>query len=89
MSDVLLQHHAVVTRKWLSGIIQELKSKNSTVVAVINPQMHSQEEVKAILSLFDGEISLSEKQGRNESKKVLKVVRLHDQGYLKDELTMN
>jgi KaiC/GvpD/RAD55 family RecA-like ATPase/tetratricopeptide (TPR) repeat protein len=88
VSDVLLQHHAVITRKWLSALLPNLKSKGFTVLAVINPHMHSQEEVQAILGLFDGEIRVAEKEGAKGLTKTLKILKLHDQNYLKDELTL-
>jgi KaiC/GvpD/RAD55 family RecA-like ATPase/tetratricopeptide (TPR) repeat protein len=86
VSDVLLQHHGVITRKWLSDVLMTLKSKGFTTIAVVNPQMHPREEVEAILSLFDGEIALAEKDTDNGVKKVLKVKRLSGQEYLDTEL---
>ena len=62
VSDVLLQQHAVVTRKWLSGLLSDLKAKGFTTLAVIDPQMHPAEESRAVISLFDGEIAVTEKE---------------------------
>jgi hypothetical protein len=50
--DFLLQHRAVITRKWLSGLLADLKSKGFTTIAVINQEMHPAEEVQAITGLF-------------------------------------
>jgi hypothetical protein len=55
-SDVLLQHHAINTRKWLSGLLADLKAKGFTTLAVIDPQIHPKEEVQAILGLFEVEL---------------------------------
>jgi KaiC/GvpD/RAD55 family RecA-like ATPase len=88
VSDVLLQHHAVVTRKWLSALIPHLKSQGFTVLAVIDPHMHSQEEAQAILGLFDGEIRISEKETTKGVEKVLRIRRLFNQKYIEDELTL-
>jgi len=88
VSDVLLQHHAVITRKWLSALLPNLKSHGFTVLAVINPHMHSQEEVQAILGLFDGEIRISEKETAKGIDKVLRIRRLFNQKYLENELTL-
>ncbi len=88
VSDVLLQHHAVTTRKWLSGLIQDLKSKGFVILAVIDPQMHSSEKVQAILSLFDGEIRMFERETEKGSKRFLKILKLLNQEYLEDELTL-
>jgi tetratricopeptide (TPR) repeat protein/KaiC/GvpD/RAD55 family RecA-like ATPase len=88
VSDVLLQHHALITRKWLSALLPNLKSQGLTVLAVINPHMHSQEEVQATLGLFDGEIRISEKETGKGIKKVLRIRRLFNQKYLENELTL-
>jgi KaiC/GvpD/RAD55 family RecA-like ATPase/tetratricopeptide (TPR) repeat protein len=89
ISDVLLQHHAVTTRKWLSELLPNLKSQGFTVVATINPHMHPQEEVQAILGLFDGEIRISERETAKGAEKVLRIRRLFNQKYLENELTLN
>jgi KaiC/GvpD/RAD55 family RecA-like ATPase len=86
LSDVLLQHHAVITRKWLNSLILNLKSKGFTILAVINPLMHPPEEFQAILSQFDGEIRIAEKETVNGAVKMLKVVKLQGQSYLKEEV---
>jgi hypothetical protein len=85
----LLQHHAVTTRKWLSELLPNLKSQGFTVVATINPHMHPQEEVQAILGLFDGEIRISERETAKGAEKVLRIRRLFNQKYLENELTLN
>jgi pentatricopeptide repeat protein len=86
VSDVLLQHHAVITRKWLSALLPDLKSKAFTTLAAFDPSMHPSEEAQAILGLFDGEIRIAEKEGAKGMMKTLKILKLHDQNYLKDEL---
>jgi KaiC/GvpD/RAD55 family RecA-like ATPase len=88
-SDVLLQHRAVITRKWLSALLPDLKSKGFTTLAVINPHMHPQEEVHAILGLFDGEITISERETTKGREKTLRIKRLYNQQYLEDELVLS
>jgi hypothetical protein len=88
ISDVLLEHHIVITRKWLSALLPDLRSKDFTTLAVINPQMHPPEEVQAILELFEGEIRVSEKETISGTAKVLKVRKLYNQKYLENELTL-
>ena len=88
VSDVLLQHHAVQTRRWLVALVTELKSKGFTTIAVIDPRMHSSEELHAIIGLFDGEISIYEKETDKGSAKFLKIKRMSDQRYLEDELLL-
>jgi KaiC/GvpD/RAD55 family RecA-like ATPase len=86
VSDVLLQSHAVITRKWLSALLPDLKAKGFTTLAVIDPQMHPPEEAQAITGLFDGEITLAEKETSKGLKKILKIRRLFGQEYLDKEL---
>jgi KaiC/GvpD/RAD55 family RecA-like ATPase/tetratricopeptide (TPR) repeat protein len=88
VSDVLLQHHAITTRKWLSGLIQELKSKGFTTLAVVNPRMHPSEETEAVLGLFDGMVSITEKDDEKKNRKVLKILRLRNQRYSENELAL-
>jgi tetratricopeptide (TPR) repeat protein/KaiC/GvpD/RAD55 family RecA-like ATPase len=87
ISDALLQHHALNTRRWLIAILSTLKSKGFTILAMINPQMHLQEENQAITSLFDGEIKIT--QNEHTKARSLKVTRLTNQRYLEDELILN
>ncbi|UCH31796.1 MAG: hypothetical protein JSV05_10000 [Candidatus Bathyarchaeota archaeon] len=88
ISDVLLQHHAVQTRRWLTGIITELKSKGFTTLSVMNPQMHTSEEVQAILDLFEGEINIHEKEGKRVTKKFLRIKKMYNQRYLESEMPL-
>jgi hypothetical protein len=78
----------VITRKWLSRLLPDLKSKGFTTLAVINPDMHPMEEVQAILGLFEGEIKISEKETVRGIEKVLRVRKLYNQRYLENDLTL-
>jgi uncharacterized repeat protein (TIGR01451 family) len=88
ISDVLLQHHTVQTRRWLIDLIPELKSRGFATLAVMNPQMHSSQEVHAILGLFDGEINIYEKESEKGLEKSLKVKKMYNQRYLESELPL-
>jgi KaiC/GvpD/RAD55 family RecA-like ATPase len=88
VSDVLLQHHAVQTRRWLTGLIPELRSKGFTTLALMNPHMHASEETHAVLDLFEGEISIYEKEGQRDLIKYLRIKRMHQQRYLESELPL-
>jgi tetratricopeptide (TPR) repeat protein/KaiC/GvpD/RAD55 family RecA-like ATPase len=88
VSDVLLQHHALITRKWLSGVLPLLKNKGFTVLVVINPQMHPQEEAQAIQGLFEGEIRISEKETNAGPERTIRIRRLYNQKYLENEITL-
>ena len=84
VSDVLLQHHAVQTRRWLTGLISELRSNGFTTLAVMDPEMHSPQEVRAVLDLFEGEINIHEKG----TEQFLRIKRMSNQEYLEDELLL-
>jgi KaiC/GvpD/RAD55 family RecA-like ATPase len=88
LSDVLLEHHAVTTRKWLGGLLPELKARGFTTLAVVNPEMHPLDEVQAILGLFEGEIRISEKETSEGLKKTLRIRKLYNQKYLENELLL-
>jgi tetratricopeptide (TPR) repeat protein len=85
LSDVLLQHRSVQTRKWLTELLTQLRSTGFTTLAVINPQMHPPEEVYAILSLFEGEINIREAETDKGLTRFLKIKRMSNQKYLKEE----
>jgi len=88
ISDVLLQHHAVQTRRWLTALIPELKSAGFTTLAVVDPRMHPSEELYSILGLFEGEINIYEKEAEKGSEKFLKIKKMANQRYLRDELLL-
>jgi KaiC/GvpD/RAD55 family RecA-like ATPase len=84
LSDILLQHRAVQTRRWLIGLAAELKSRGFTILAIMNPHMHPAEEVQAVLDLFDGEIEVYEK----ENQKFLRIKKMYEQDYIENELPL-
>ncbi|MGA2308312.1 MAG: tetratricopeptide repeat protein [Candidatus Bathyarchaeia archaeon] len=88
VSDVLLQHHAVKTRRWLTALIPELKSAGFTTLAVVDPRMHPSEELYAIIGLFEGEIDIYEKETEKGVEKFLKIKKMSNQGYLENELLL-
>ena len=88
VSDVLLQHRAVTTRRWLSALLPTLKLKGFTVLAVIDPDMHPAEERQAVLGLFDGEISIYAKETTKGTATFLKIKKMTGQKYLKDEMPL-
>lgn len=85
VSDVLLQHNIVITRKWLSELISEFKSKGFTTLAVFNHRMHQQPDVEAILGLFNGEIRISDRETERGRERVLRIRKLIGQPYLENQ----
>ena len=77
LSDILLRHKALQTRKWLSELLDKFRAKNITTLVVLNPFMHSSEEVQAIVDLFNGNIELIEKQVEGQLRKSLVIKWMH------------
>jgi tetratricopeptide (TPR) repeat protein len=88
VSDVLLQHHAVETRRWLAALVTRLKSEGFTTLAVMDPEMHSSQDARAVLDLFDGEINLYERDTEKGVGKFLRIKRMSNHEYLEDELPL-
>jgi tetratricopeptide (TPR) repeat protein len=88
ISDILLQHHAVQTRRWLAGLIPELQSEAFTTLAIMDPEMHPPQEVRAVLDLFDGEINIHEKETDKGLEKFLKIKKMSNQKYSDNELLL-
>ena len=62
LSDILLRHHALQTRKWLNELLERLRSRGITTLGVLNPYMHAREETQAVVDLFDGNIEVLERE---------------------------
>jgi adenylate cyclase len=88
ISDLLLQHHAVQTRRWLTGLISELRSNGFTTLAVMDPEMHPTQEVRAVLDLFEGQIDIYEKETEKGLQKFLKIKKMSNHEYLDSELLL-
>jgi hypothetical protein len=88
VSDVLVVYGVKTTREWIAELTTDLISKDFTVLAVINPLMHTSEELNSILDLFDGEISLYETKDPMECKKSLRVKKLRNQDYIKNPICL-
>jgi predicted ATPase/KaiC/GvpD/RAD55 family RecA-like ATPase len=85
LSDLLLQHGPLQTRKWLTELITQLRSAGFTTLAVIDPLMHSSEQLHAVLGLFDGEVNIREAETDQGTARFLKIKRMSNQKYSKDE----
>ena len=76
LSDMLLSNQSVNTRKWLRETFTKFKIENFTILAVLNPFMHSKEETQALLDLFDGQIDIYEKEAQGLSRMFMRVKRM-------------
>ena len=88
VSDVLLRHKAVTTRRWLTELIPDLRSKGFTTLAVMNPLMHPPDQVHAILGLFDGEINIYEIETKTGSEKFLRIKKMYNKIYVERALSL-
>jgi KaiC/GvpD/RAD55 family RecA-like ATPase len=71
-----------------SSDLTKLKSEEFTTLAVVDPKMHPSEELHAVLGLFDGEVSIFEKETEKGLERYLKIKKMSNQEYLKDELLL-
>ncbi len=88
VSDVLLRHQAISTRGWLTGLIPDLKLRGFTILAVMNPLMHSPNQVHAILGLFDGEINIYERETKTGLEKFLQIKKMYSKRYVERALPL-
>ncbi|MGD8544575.1 MAG: winged helix-turn-helix domain-containing protein [Candidatus Bathyarchaeota archaeon] len=86
ISDVLLQHQVVQTRRWLTRLLPQLKEEGFTTLAIMNQHMHSPREVHAILDLFEGEINIYEKETQMGLQKFLLVKKMYNQRYSEEKI---
>ncbi len=77
LSEVLLRHKALQTRKWLSELLARIRSRGITILAILNPYMHAREDVEAIVDLFDGNLEIFEQNVEGMLKKFLRVKWMH------------
>jgi KaiC/GvpD/RAD55 family RecA-like ATPase len=85
VSDILLQHQTVQTRRWLAGLIPQLRSAGFTTLAVLDPAMHAPQETRAILDLFEGEININEIDTGKGPLRFIKVKKMTSQKYSEQE----
>jgi predicted ATPase len=77
LSDILLRHKALQTRKWLTELLERLRAKGITTLAVLNPYMHAAEESQAVTDIFDGNLEINEKQTEEGLKKFIRIKWMH------------
>jgi len=65
-----------------------LKSKGFTTLAVIDPEIHPQQEVRAIVGVFEGEINIYEKKTKEGFRRYLMIKKMLNQKYQENELLL-
>ena len=81
ISDVLMSRGAATTRNWLLDMIARIKARRFTVLGVLNPRMHPPEEAQAIFELFDGHISMEEREADAGTRKLAQIRKMYACGY--------
>jgi len=77
LSDILLRHKALQTRKWLNELLERLRSRGITTLAVLNPYMHTAEETQALVDMFDASIEVFERAVEGRAAKSLRINWAH------------
>lgn len=88
LSDVLLHHRLLTTRKWLSDFLTRRKAEGFTIFATFNPLIAPREEVQTILDSFDGVIEIYEKELKERSKRFLLIKKMYGRRYSENELML-
>lgn len=81
LSDVLLEHKALTTRKWLDDFIAKRKAENCTILGTLNPLIVSDQERQTIIDLFDGIIEIYEKEHTERPKRFVIVKKMYAKKY--------
>jgi KaiC/GvpD/RAD55 family RecA-like ATPase len=89
ISDILLEHGAPTTRKWLDDFIAKRKSEGFTIIGALNPQISSKQESQTIDDLFDGLIEIYEKETEGRPRRFLIVRRMYGRRYAETELMLS
>ena len=89
VSDVLLHHKSLTTRKWLTDFVDKRKAQGFTILATLNPLITSKEETHAIIDFFDGIIEIYEKELRERARRFLIVKKMYGRTYIESELLLD
>jgi KaiC/GvpD/RAD55 family RecA-like ATPase len=89
LSDLLLRHKSVVTRRWLGDFVGKRKTEGFTVIATLNPLSTTKEETQSIIDYFDGVIEIFEKPLQERSRRFLVIKKMYGQRYSESEVLMD
>ncbi len=88
LSDVLLHHKALTTRRWLADFVAKRKAEGFTIVCTINPLI-AKEDTQTITDLFDGIIEIYEKELEERTRRFITVKKMHGRKYSETELMLD
>ncbi len=89
LSDVLLRHKSVTTRRWLSDFVGKRKAEGFTILATLNPLTTTKEETQTIIDFFDGVIEIYEKPLMERSRRFLIIKKMYGRRYSENEVLMD
>jgi KaiC/GvpD/RAD55 family RecA-like ATPase len=89
LSDILLEHKALTTRKWLDAFIAKRKGEGFTILAALNPRIASEQETQTVMDLFDGIIEIREKQENERFRRFLIVKKMYGRKYVDSEVPLD
>jgi KaiC/GvpD/RAD55 family RecA-like ATPase len=89
LSDLLLQHKAITTRKWLSDFVAKRKAEGFTIIATLNPLIGTKEETQAIIDFFDGVVEIHERKLEETSRRFLIVKKMYGHRYSQSEIMLD
>jgi len=89
LSDILLEHGALTTRKWLDDFLAKRKAEGFTILGALNPMIASKQETQTIIDMFDGIIEIYEKEIRERSRRFLIVKKMYGRKYVETELMLD
>ena len=89
LSDLLLRHKSVMTRRWLTDFVGKRKAEGFTIIATLNPLTTTKEETQSIIDFFDGVIEIFEKPLMERTRRFLIIRKMYGQRYSESEVLMD
>ena len=89
LSDLLLRHKSVLTRRWLTDFVGKRKAEGFTIIATLNPLTTTKEETQSIIDFFDGVIEIFEKPLAERTRRFLIIRKMYGQRYSEIEVLMD
>ena len=89
LSDLLLRHKSILTRRWLTDFVGKRKAEGFTIIATLNPLTTTKEETQSIIDFFDGVIEIFEKPLAERTRRFLIIRKMYGQRYSDGEVLMD
>ncbi len=89
LSDILLTHKMLTTRKWVTDLVPRLDEWGFTVLGILNPILHTNEDARALMDLFKGYLEISEKDFSGKMRKVIAARKMTDLQFNDSELLVD